>query len=84
MLSHRTDYNKLVRRCVVAYSRGKYQYSDGIYQCSDTFSWRIRDILATICDDKIVREVFFWKFIAGTLLQVAGRSGANTKFAIFG
>ena len=31
----------------------------GHYQCSDTFSWRRRDVLATIYDDKIVRDVYF-------------------------
>ena len=46
----------------------------GRYQCSDSFSRRIRDVLATIFNDKIVQQVYFLETYCRTphtFLQVA-------------
>ena len=62
--------------------RGKYQYSDGIKVL--TLSRRIRDILATICDDKIVWKVYFLETYRRNSSHFSSSSGAlaNTKFGL--
>ena len=67
-----------VSQCLSGYVCVVYR---GKYQSSDIFSRRIRGVLVTICDDKMVRELYFLETARTphTFLQVVERS----QIAIF-